>query len=216
MTKPRDPEAVLSAYLADGMQILPDRVVDAVLDEVHRTRQRIVFGPWRTRSISWTAFAAAVVVAAVALSGALFVIQRGLPAVAGPSQTPSPDPSPSQAAVASPGATPSPTPTPFVVPGGRKWTVTVNNESSDPTTLFVVEEDETGMGQQCGTVTPSVVPSNTTITVTFLLPPKTVTNCWIWVNPAPGKGGSFFQTSDAPMKGGFLIMADGQTMWGGR
>ncbi len=40
MTKPRDPEALLSAYLADGMEVLPDRVVDSVLDEVHRTRQR--------------------------------------------------------------------------------------------------------------------------------------------------------------------------------
>ena len=28
------------------MEVLPDRVVDAVLDEVHRTRQRAVFGPW--------------------------------------------------------------------------------------------------------------------------------------------------------------------------
>jgi hypothetical protein len=36
------------------------------------------------------------------------------------------------------------------------------------------------------------------------------------VNPDPGAGGSFFQTSDAPMKGEFLIMADGQTMWGGQ
>jgi hypothetical protein len=113
MTTPRDPEALLSAYLADGMEILPDRVADAVLDEIHRTRQRAMLGPWRTRYISWTGFAAAVVVGAVAVSGALFVIQRGLPAVAGPSQTPSPDPSASQAAVASPSATPSPTPTPI-------------------------------------------------------------------------------------------------------
>jgi hypothetical protein len=36
------------------------------------------------------------------------------------------------------------------------------------------------------------------------------------VNPVPGEGGSFFQTSDAPMEGGFLITADGQTMWGGQ
>jgi hypothetical protein len=117
MTTPRDPEALLSAYLTGGMEVLPDRVVDAVLDEIHRTRQGAVFGPRRTRSMSWTGFAAVVVVAAVALSGALFVIQRGLPPVVGPSQTPSPDPSASQAAVTSPSATPSPTPTPIL------WTV---------------------------------------------------------------------------------------------
>ena len=46
MTTPRDPEALLAAYLVDGMEVLPDRVVDAVLDEVHRTRQRTGFGPF--------------------------------------------------------------------------------------------------------------------------------------------------------------------------
>jgi hypothetical protein len=35
------------------------------------------------------------------------------------------------------------------------------------------------------------------------------------VNPVPGEGGSFFQTSDAPLKGGFLIDEGGQEMWGG-
>jgi hypothetical protein len=101
----------------------------------------------------------------------------------------------------------------FVVPGGREWTVTVRNESSDPTTLFVTEHAETGMGRQCGTVTPSVVPPDTTMNVTFLLPPTTVTSCWIWVNPVRGEGGSLFQTSDAPMKGEILTMANGQAGW---
>ena len=70
MTKPRDPEALLSAYLAVGMEVLPERVVDAVLDEVHRTRQRAVFGPWRTRSMFRATLAAAAVVAVLALGGA--------------------------------------------------------------------------------------------------------------------------------------------------
>lgn len=48
MTTPRDADRLLAAYLADGIEILPDRVADAVLDEVHRTRQRAVFGPRRT------------------------------------------------------------------------------------------------------------------------------------------------------------------------
>ena len=157
-----------------------------------------------------TTFAGAAVVVLV-VGGAFFIVQRGQPGIGGLSATASPSASPSQAAVASPSATPMP----FVVPGGRAWTVTVNNESSDPTTLFVTEEDETGMGRQCGTVTPSVVPPETTMTVTFLLPPKSVTNCWIWVNPAPGEGGSFFQTSDAPLNGGFHIDEGGQVMWGG-
>ena len=40
MTTPRDPDALLAAYLAVGMEVLSDRVVDSILDEVHRTRQR--------------------------------------------------------------------------------------------------------------------------------------------------------------------------------
>ena len=88
MTKPRDPDALLSAYLADGMTVLPDRVADAILAEVHRTRQRQVWWPaWSTRSMTRTTFAAAAVVAVVALSGALVLIQRGLPAAGGPAPT---------------------------------------------------------------------------------------------------------------------------------
>ena len=112
MTNLRDPDALLSAYLADGMEVLPDRVVDSVLDEVHRTRQQNVFGPRRTRVMSRTTFAAAAVVAAVALGGAFVVIGVGpsptptgpspsLPGVVPPSLTSS-DPGPSSVPPASP------------------------------------------------------------------------------------------------------------------
>ena len=87
MTKPRDPDALLSAYLAVGMEVLPDRVVDSILDEVHRTRQRVVFGPWRTRPMSRTTLAAAVVVAMVARGGAFFSNQRSQPVIVGPQPT---------------------------------------------------------------------------------------------------------------------------------
>ena len=105
MTKRRDPEALLTAYLADGMEVLPDRVVDSVLVEVHRTRQRVIFRPWRTRSSMFkTAIGAAAVVTAVALGSAL-LMQRGLPTVAGPSPTRSADPGPSLRAVVPPSST---------------------------------------------------------------------------------------------------------------
>jgi Kelch motif/Galactose oxidase, central domain len=131
------------------------------------------------------------------------------PAVAAlPSPSPFPTPTPS----------PPPRPVPPAVgpfpPGARTWTVTVDNKSSEPATLFAAEEDETGPARLCGKVTPNVVPPDTTMKVTFLLPPKNVTSCWIWVNPVPGEGGSFFQTSDAPLKGGFHIDEGGQVMWG--
>jgi Kelch motif len=118
MTTPRrDPEALLSAYLAVGMQVLPDRVVDAVLDEAHRTRQRTVIGPWRTRPTSRATFAAAAVVALLALGAALLVVGGG------PTPTPSEEPSPSLPAIVAPSSSPSgpsaaPTASPVTDPAG--------------------------------------------------------------------------------------------------
>ena len=102
MTKLRDPEALLSAYLVEGMEVLPDRVVDAVLDEVHRTRQRAVFGPWTTRPMFKPSLAVAAVVAAL-VAGALLTTRWGQPEIGGPS--------PSVPGVAAPSSTPTPTPT---------------------------------------------------------------------------------------------------------
>ena len=84
MTKPRDPEALLSAYLVEGMEVLPDRVVDAVLAEIHRTRQRAVFGPWTTRSMFKPSLAVAAVVA-VLVVGALLTTRRDQPVISNPS-----------------------------------------------------------------------------------------------------------------------------------
>jgi len=117
MTKPRDPQALLSAYLADGMQILPDRVVDAVLDEAHRTRQRTVFRPWRTRSKFRAALGMAAVVALLVVGGAL-LIQRDRDEVATPSPTSQASDSPRQPAV----VTATPTPTPEVPSLDLMWT----------------------------------------------------------------------------------------------
>ncbi len=108
MKTPRDPEALLTAYLAGGMEVLPDRVIDSVLDEIHRTRQRAVFGPLRNRSMFKPSLAAAAVVA-VLVSGALLVVRPDQPSIA--------DPSPSHPGVVAPSSTPSATaPNPSVVP----------------------------------------------------------------------------------------------------
>jgi hypothetical protein len=107
MTKPRDPDALLSAYLAVGMEVLPDRVVDAVLDEVHRTRQRVVFGPWRTRPTFRSPLGAAAVVAVVVLAGAFLLVQGGRPVVTTPSPT-----APASFGASQPAVAGSPTPAP--------------------------------------------------------------------------------------------------------
>jgi hypothetical protein len=117
MTKPRDPEALLSAYLADGMTVLPDRVVISVLDEVHRTRQRAVFRPWGNRSTFRAVLSAATVVALL-IVGAAFLVQRGMLDVSAPSPSVEASGSPSQPAV----VTATPTPTPEVLSLDLTWT----------------------------------------------------------------------------------------------
>ncbi len=68
---------------------------------VHRTRERAVFGPWRTRSMFRPSLAAAAVVA-VLVSGALLVTRPDQPAIT--------DPSPSLPGVVAPSSAPSATP----------------------------------------------------------------------------------------------------------
>ena len=123
MTTPRDPDRLLAAYLADGTDVLPDRVVDAVLDEAHRTRQRVVFGPRRTpvmnSTIKVTLAAAAVI--AVVVAG-ISLLPRNDAAVGGPSSA-----SPSAAPSTGPIASASPAPSEFpggsdnVAPGTYLW-----------------------------------------------------------------------------------------------
>ena len=94
MTTPRNPDSLLAAYLADGIDVLPDRVADAVLDEAHRTRQRVVFGPRRTPVMNSTikVILAAAAVIAVVVAG-ISLLPRNDAAVGGPS-TPSTSASP--------------------------------------------------------------------------------------------------------------------------
>ncbi len=131
-------------------------------------------------------------------------------------------PPPAVVALVIPSPTPHPTPTPIPTPfppaagpvpaDARTWTVTVVNKSSKPGTLFLAEDGDNGIGQLCGSVTPNVVPAGVTLKVTFLLPAKRVKDCWLWLDPVPGLGGSMFQTSDAPMPGK-IVFTEGE---GGR
>ena len=89
MTRPRDPDRLVRAFLDDGPALLPDRVLESVQGEVHRTPQRARWGLRRTQPMSRTAYAAAAVIAVVAIAGlALWMGQpNGVPAVG---TTPSP------------------------------------------------------------------------------------------------------------------------------
>jgi len=47
MSQHRNPDRLIAAYFAERTPELPDRVFDAVRSDIHRTRQRLVLGPWQ-------------------------------------------------------------------------------------------------------------------------------------------------------------------------
>jgi hypothetical protein len=114
-----------------------------------------------------------------------------------------------------PPAFPSPTPVPTplppaagpVPPNARRWTVTVDNRSSKPATLFVAGD---GL-ELVGSATPNVVPARTTKRVTFLFPANE--DGWIYVNPRPSDGGALVNADQIGIPGKILITADGQVGW---
>ena len=114
--------------------------------------------------------------------------------------------------------TPTPVPTPYppaadpIRTDGRPWTVTVVNDSAEPVTLFVAEEDGGGMSRLVGSVTPNVVPADTTVEVTFLLPAAGTDGWWIFVNARPGSG-ALLGSNDVPLEGQIVIREDGQHGW---
>ena len=113
---------------------------------------------------------------------------------------------------------PSPTPVPPLLPpadgptppNARSWTVTVDNESSEPATLFVVEDFEGGL-RLVGSATPNVVPAGATMKVTFRFPPD---GGWITVNPREGEGlGGLVNADQIGIPGKIWIPAEGEGGW---
>ncbi len=103
------------------------------------------------------------------------------PSYTPPAVTPSPTPTPTPAPLLPPAVGPIP-------PNARSWTVTVDNESSEPATMFVAEGDDGGTFRLVGSATPNVVPAGATVKVTFLFPAKGPDDGWITVNPRLGEG----------------------------
>ena len=101
MTAPHDD--LIRAFIAEGREELPDRAFDAVRGEIHRTRQRVVIGPWREPQMSNLAKVALAAAAAVAV---LFGASRLLPSASGPGAI-QPSPTPSQTATPTDTAAPS-------------------------------------------------------------------------------------------------------------
>jgi hypothetical protein len=115
----RDPDVLIRAFLDEGQTDLPDRAFDAVRSDIHRTRQRVVIGPWREPRMS--IFARVAIAAAAVLAVGLAWVNFG-PPQNGVGTQPTPTPSPT--------ATPSPQTLPVgPVEPGRYWLETVGETS---------------------------------------------------------------------------------------
>jgi hypothetical protein len=101
-TSDRETERIVRSWLSEGTTRLPDRVLDAVLDEVPSTPQRRAWWPaWRfdTMSNAMRIAIAAAAVLAVALI-AITILPGGRGGVGSPAATPTPSPTPSFAVTA--------------------------------------------------------------------------------------------------------------------
>jgi hypothetical protein len=109
MSTDRDVTRIVRSWLEEGATALPDRILDAVLDQVPATPQRRAWWPaWRfgeMNNYAKVAIAAAAV-AVVAVVGINLLPRSG--GVGGPGQTPSPSPTRSLTASPSPSLSPSP------------------------------------------------------------------------------------------------------------
>jgi hypothetical protein len=91
MSTDREATRIVRSWLEEGVTVLPDRVLDAVLDQVPTTPQRRSWWPaWRSATMNtYAKFAiAAAAVLVVAVVGYNFLPGRG--GVGGPAATPSP------------------------------------------------------------------------------------------------------------------------------
>ena len=93
MTAPHNTDRLIRAFLIEGQTDLPDRAFDAVRGDIHRTRQRVVIGPWREPRRS-TLARVAIAAAAIAAIGLAWVNfgqpQRGVGNQPAPSASPQP------------------------------------------------------------------------------------------------------------------------------
>src|SRR5450759_2447325 len=138
-------DRLLGAFFVEGTDELADRAIDAALDQIDHTRQRrAVRMPRRFSTMNMlTRVAAAAVIGVLAVGGTLYLVQRGQPAVGGPSPTPAASSSPSQPAVGSPSPTPGASSSPgnpaSPSAGAPAWTATggmIEDRFQDTATLL--------------------------------------------------------------------------------
>ena len=132
---------LIRAFIAEGRDELPDRAFDAVRGDIHRTRQRVVIGPWREPQMSNFA---KVALAAAAVVAVLFGASRLLPSASGPGAT-QPTPMPTPIVTPSPAATPgeSAAPSLAVISPGQICDGADRTGPMEPGTYSALQSDST-------------------------------------------------------------------------
>jgi hypothetical protein len=92
MTTQRDPDRLLELFLDEGPEVLPDRVLDDVRDDIHRMHQRAAFGLWRFFTMRSYLAATAVALIVVASGGILWANRDSFTGSSTPSPTATPSP----------------------------------------------------------------------------------------------------------------------------
>jgi large repetitive protein len=122
MTDQRELDRVLGAFLADGIDELADRVIEAALDQVDHTSQRHPMRlPRRLQNMPvLTRVAAAAAIGVLAVGGAVYLLkpgQQGMTGGPGTTATPTPVETPAPSTAATPAPTPTAAPTPPILTG---------------------------------------------------------------------------------------------------
>lgn len=87
MSATRDPDQLFRAFLDEGPEVLPDRVLAAIADDVHRQGQRAPLRPWRFTPMRTYLAAAAVVLILVVGGGILWANRDSLTGSSSPQPT---------------------------------------------------------------------------------------------------------------------------------
>ena len=124
MTRPRNTQLMIKAYLADGPDELPDRSFESVRDTIERTRQRGLFGGWSLPRLSQSARLIAVsALVLIGLVGLSLFAPGGQRTIGGPDASTDPSSSPVES---SPSA--DATPTPFPEPADEGGSFQISEE----------------------------------------------------------------------------------------
>jgi hypothetical protein len=92
MTEHRDPDRLIAAYFSQRAPDLPDRAFDAVRRDIHGTRQRRLFWPWRAPERRVLGRALSLAAAVLVIVSLWMLAVPGLGPGGGPAPSPTPTP----------------------------------------------------------------------------------------------------------------------------